>query len=178
MPARKGQGHNRGGKAKLPGLKVVGGKDHKPRTPLIDAADAEEIFAPPRFLNIHGQQIWMSAVRTLGLIGELSADHLYGLHELAHMWQRHVKKMESDQDIDWKEHEAFRKLLIEFGLTPAARQRMDPTGKGRVRIKRHTDEPDAKEQRENAEETAKPVSRFASLRKQVDKIIGDTKETA
>jgi hypothetical protein len=178
MPARKGQiGHSRGGKNKLPGMKrmrVVGGKDHKPRTPLKDAVSPEDdVFTPPHFLNVHGRQIWASAVRQLSLVGELSFDHIYGLTQLSHMWQRHMKKMEADQDIDWKEHEAFRKLLIEFGLTPAARQRMDPTGKGRVKQKRFSDEPDAETQRKDPEEGGKPANRFASLRRQVEAIAGE-----
>lgn len=176
MPMRKGQIAQRRGKTrKLPGLKVVGGTA-APQTPIKDAESAE-LFEPPRFLNVHGVQIWQSAVRQLTLIGELSLDHIYGLTELAHMWQRHMKKMESDQDIDWKEHEAFRKLLIEYGLTPAARQHMDKKGLGRVKLKRHTDEPNAEKQRETTEQGGKPANKFASLRQQVAALLPPTDET-
>jgi hypothetical protein len=176
MPMRKGQiATRRGSKKKLPGLKLVGGKD-KPKTPLMDADDAD-IFRPPHFLNVHGQQIWMSAVRQLTLIGELTFDHVYGLTELAHMWQRHMKKMESDQDIDWKEHEAFRKLLIEYGLTPASRQYLDKKGVGRVKQKRFSDEPDHSTQRETAEPSGKPANRFTALRAQVQQITGEAQST-
>jgi hypothetical protein len=134
-----------GRKAKLPGLYVVDNGRKENRRPIVDAAtDDDELFTkPPRFLNIEGQKIWMSAVRSLSLIEELSPDHVYGLLQLAYSWQRMVKNMEAEKDIDHKDNECFRKMLVEYGLTPQARQRMDPTGKARYdrgHKKKHTDE--------------------------------------
>lgn len=62
------------------------------------------------------------------LVGELSPDHLHGLYQLSYAWQRMVKKMEAGQEVDWKEHDQMRKMMQEFGLTPASRMQMDPRG--------------------------------------------------
>lgn len=162
-------GNRKGGKSKLPGMRVIQGGKGKAtpkenRRPLRDAAIEPGAFDPPRYLNPQGVGIWEAAVRTLTLIDELSLDHIYGLHQLAYAWQRMVKRMHADQDIDHKDNESFRKMLVEYGLTPAARQRMDPKGLARFdkRKKRHTDEiPGGQAEQQGSEGPANP---FAELR--------------
>jgi hypothetical protein len=162
---------NGGPKKKIPGLRVLpGGKNPRP---LKDAPSDLSVFDPPLYLNVEGRRIWASAVRSLTLIDELSEDFLPGLLQLSALWQRMVKKIAADQDIDYREHETFRKLQIEFGLTPAARHRIDTEGRARHRRpkKGELDRPQEPggDEPENNE--------FAAIRERASQLISSSGQT-
>jgi hypothetical protein len=49
---------------------------------------------------------------------------LYALEELAYSWQVFRQKAKAGMEVTASEHNALKGLLIEFGLTPAARRRV------------------------------------------------------
>lgn len=121
---------NSGGKRKF--LTVVNGtkKKHKKeeeiRAVLKDALDGTP--EPPDFLNVDGVKIWVDASNMLISHGELAKAHLYGLTELAYLWQDIVKIMRDGDRVPGNIYGRFNKRMIEYGMTPRATHELDPTG--------------------------------------------------
>jgi hypothetical protein len=136
---RKKSGLRMGGarKVRLPGLKhVVTKSAHNkkkkvprvPNNPVID--DGEMDFSrPPSELNIEGVKLWRRAVKTLQLVGELTSDDYFGLRSLCYTHQQMVKLMRAEQPIPTYMQRSFDRMIMDYGMTPAARMRMDPDGK-------------------------------------------------
>ena len=138
---RRPSGRKTGGsiKKRLPGLKHVQTKSahnrkkklpREPENPVID--DGEMNFdRAPAVLNIDGATLWRRAVNLLRKVGELTSDDWFGLKTLCYNYQRMCKLERADQDIPTAMRRTVEKLLMEYGMTPAARLRMDPEGKTR-----------------------------------------------
>jgi phage terminase small subunit len=83
-----------------------------------------EFPAPPQQLNPDGVAIWNDLGRQLTACGVIQVVDLYALEQLAYSWQVFRQKSKAGMEVTASEHNALKGLLIEFGLTPAARRRV------------------------------------------------------
>lgn len=79
---------------------------------------------PPGFLDAIGKQFWVEHAQLLAGMGVLTQADKYALGMLAESFARY-RQYPDDQ----RRRDEFRKLLVEFGLTPSARSRLKVDGK-------------------------------------------------
>jgi len=185
MAARKRRsGLRRGGgeKVRLPGLKHVKTKSaqhHKkklpkvPENPVIDDGDMD-FSQPPSGLNVHGVKLWRKVVKTLQVVGELSSDDYFALRSLCYTYQQMDKLMRGEQPIPTAMQRSFDRMIMDFGMTPAARLRMDEDGKlrkngppntgfGKTKVFEEQDLPIEGEEKERATKVTRLEDKAASL---------------
>lgn len=133
--------HKKVNRAKrLPGLKAaqttikVHRKKKLPRKPVNPIVDdgTFDFSTPPDSLNVDGVELWRSIVSVLTKVGELHSTDRYGLEAMCARWQKMRKKMRAGMDIPVHEEKLFERMLIEYGMTPAARVAIDRQGKMRA----------------------------------------------
>jgi phage terminase small subunit len=74
---------------------------------------------PPGFLDAIGKQFWAEHAQMLASMGVLTKADKYALGMLAESFARY-RQYPNDQ----RRRDEFRKMLVEFGLTPSSRSRL------------------------------------------------------
>ena len=108
-------------------FKIIAGTDRESRDATPDAPKfplVRDFPEPPQHLNPDGVAIWADLGRQLTGCGVIQVVDLYALEELCYAWQIFRQKARAGMEVTASEHNALKGLLIEFGLTPAARRRV------------------------------------------------------
>ena len=111
----------RGRKPKPTALKLLDGTQAcriNRDEPVIPAANLD----PPKWLNQTAREHWAELAPMLAKAGLLTEGDRPALALLCdcYLWIRHDPE-------NWKARELYRKLLVEFGLTPSSRSRLKTT---------------------------------------------------
>lgn len=109
----------RGRKPKPKALKILEGAQKcriNQDEPVYPSAGAPE---PPAWLGEHGKELWRTLYPLLNSAGVLSAADLPAFEQLCDEY--HAIRQDPTED---KARDRYRKLLVEFGMTPSSRSRL------------------------------------------------------
>lgn len=123
---------SRGRKPTAPHLKLLAGTDRPDRKqeggPEYDLIDVFPF--PPQHLNPDGADMWKNLGPQLVKAKVLQVVDLYALEQLCFAWQRCRQKAKAGMEMTAAEDAALKGLFSEFGMTPAARRKVAPSGDG------------------------------------------------
>jgi len=108
-------------------FKIISGTNRPHRDDAPDAPQfpiVRDFPEPPQHLNPDGAEAWNSLGKELTACGVLQTVDLRALEQLCYCWQIFRQKARAGMEVTASEHNALKGLLVEFGLTPAARRRV------------------------------------------------------
>lgn len=83
---------------------------------------------PPDYLNEHGRELWNDLAGEMVAAGIMQRTDVWPLRQLCVLWERFMAARAGEGEFLAADNSNMRLLFAEFGMTPASRRRVAPSG--------------------------------------------------